>query len=44
MPKIFIVPTQTPNAFATGRELNYAAITVTEGILYQILLSYPTYI
>lgn len=33
MPKIFIVPTQTPNAFATGRDPDHAAIAVTEGIL-----------
>ncbi|AFZ36706.1 Heat shock protein [Stanieria cyanosphaera PCC 7437] len=33
MPKIFIVPTKTPNAFATGRDPNHAAIAVTEGIL-----------
>ncbi|BAU62724.1 peptidase M48 Ste24p [Stanieria sp. NIES-3757] len=33
MPKVFIVPTQTPNAFATGRDPGHAAIAVTEGIL-----------
>ncbi|HEY9664949.1 MAG TPA: M48 family metalloprotease, partial [Allocoleopsis sp.] len=32
-PKIFIVPTKTPNAFATGRDPNHATIAVTEGIL-----------
>ncbi|WP_309229696.1 hypothetical protein [Oscillatoria sp. FACHB-1407] len=25
MPKLFVVPTKSPNAFATGRDLNHAA-------------------
>jgi heat shock protein HtpX len=37
MPKIAVVPTQNPNAFATGRNKNNAVVAATEGIL--ILLS-----
>ena len=36
MPKVALVPTQTPNAFATGRDPNHAAVAVTQGIM-QIL-------
>jgi heat shock protein HtpX len=32
-PKVFIIPTSTSNAFATGRDYKHAAVAVTEGIL-----------
>lgn len=32
-PRVFIVPEQAPNAFATGRDPEHASIAVTEGLL-----------
>ncbi len=32
-PKVFTIPSQAPNAFATGRDPKHAAVACTEGIL-----------
>jgi|SRR5690242_11507242 len=33
MPKIYVIPSESPNAFATGRNPQHASVAVTEGIL-----------
>jgi heat shock protein HtpX len=32
MPKVYVIPSDAPNAFATGRNPNHAAVAATEGI------------
>lgn len=34
MPKLYLVPNETPNAFATGRSPSHASVAVTSGLLH----------
>ncbi len=33
MPRVYIIPEQAPNAFATGRDPHHSAVAVTQGIM-----------
>ncbi len=33
MPRIYMIPSDVPNAFATGRDENHAAVAVTQGLV-----------
>ncbi len=33
MPTVYVIPSDTPNAFATGRDPSHAAVAATEGLL-----------
>jgi heat shock protein HtpX len=33
MPKVYVIPEEAPNAFATGRDPNHAAVAATQGLL-----------
>ena len=36
VPRLFLIPSDQPNAFATGRNPKHAAVAVTEGLLQQL--------
>jgi heat shock protein HtpX len=36
MPKLYVIPQDQPNAFATGRNPDHSAVAVTQGILKQL--------
>ena len=33
LPKVYVIPTPSPNAFATGRNPQHAAVAATEGLI-----------
>src|SRR6185295_8404494 len=34
MPRLFVIPSEQPNAFATGRSPKHAAVAVTQGLMH----------
>jgi heat shock protein HtpX len=39
MPKVYVIPDQSPNAFATGRNPEHAAVAATQGIMQVLTAS-----
>ena len=36
VPRMYLIPSDQPNAFATGRDPSHAAVAVTQGLLFQL--------